>query len=717
MRAKHWLKRWSDGLFGSRIGRAASLVAAGVMAMAGAADVKAGEPCNDCGPLDVVFIVDDTGSMGTAIAEVKAGIASIINQIRCASDNDYQLGLITFDDCVQIDVQLAPGNDAAMLAAVMALTAGGGVGYAEASDAAVNAAVNSLPAALNCCQDVDFLGTWRPGATKIVIVITDAPPGGCDDVFTPGVDDVNAHQYALDALANGILISSIYVSGGVDPAAEGVLQDYATTTGGNYLYAPGGVGTDAAISAILDDCGGGCARVTDVEVKCDPTDIGVVHITMTVTNNSGTDADYLLFTPQSPSPLDVMFIPNIMPVSLPNGASTTVTVTVVDLGGLGGIGDTEICFTVTLKESPFGLCSDCCSVQVCATAECDCFEMIKSTVDCIDSSPNEFSWTFEFINHSGQDVHHVYFLTPPGGVVVDTPGPADNYLYFNPPIPNGGSSGAIKVVLRFPAGELPPHGVCVYLTLNDAMLNACCKKRTCVTLPDCHDPDPVGACCLHDGGGCITTTALDCEAIGVYFGDGVPCTAVHCPIITEPGGCCLPDGTCIPVPAASECLAMGGVYLGFGVPCGTPGFECLKYREKGACCLAEGCVNLTGFDCYAVGGYWFGPLTDCTVVVPTGNCRAACCTDRGCVIVVTPAECDERDGVYLGPGSFCADCPDSPVLGDANGNGLVDADDLSGLLSAFGATDSLYDLNWDGVVDAEDLAIMLINFGVTAGKS
>src|SRR4029453_3042866 len=32
-----------------------------------------------CGPMDVVFVVDDTGSMGPAINNVKAGLQPIIN--------------------------------------------------------------------------------------------------------------------------------------------------------------------------------------------------------------------------------------------------------------------------------------------------------------------------------------------------------------------------------------------------------------------------------------------------------------------------------------------------------------------------------------------------------------------------------------------------------------------------------------------------------------
>ncbi|MFO0828206.1 MAG: M14 family zinc carboxypeptidase [Phycisphaerales bacterium] len=52
-----------------------------------------------------------------------------------------------------------------------------------------------------------------------------------------------------------------------------------------------------------------------------------------------------------------------------------------------------------------------------------------------------------------------------------------------------------------------------------------------------------------------------------------------------------------------------------------------------------------------------------------------------------------------------SDCP--PVLGDLNGDGVVDASDLALLLGAWGANGGAADLDGNGVVDAGDLAILL----------
>lgn len=58
--------------------------------------------------------------------------------------------------------------------------------------------------------------------------------------------------------------------------------------------------------------------------------------------------------------------------------------------------------------------------------------------------------------------------------------------------------------------------------------------------------------------------------------------------------------------------------------------------------------------------------------------------------------------------------PTVPCMEDLNGDGLVDADDLGLLLSAFGASDA-GDLNSDGVTDADDLGLLLSAFGVSCG--
>ena len=61
-------------------------------------------------------------------------------------------------------------------------------------------------------------------------------------------------------------------------------------------------------------------------------------------------------------------------------------------------------------------------------------------------------------------------------------------------------------------------------------------------------------------------------------------------------------------------------------------------------------------------------------------------------------------------------CPVQSIPGDANGDGVVDFDDLAIVLGQFGQSGAGLqgDLNGDGVVDFDDLAVVLGNFGATS---
>ena len=48
--------------------------------------------------MDIVFLVDYTGSMGTSIDGVKAGITNILSTINTESSGNYRVGLCIFDE-------------------------------------------------------------------------------------------------------------------------------------------------------------------------------------------------------------------------------------------------------------------------------------------------------------------------------------------------------------------------------------------------------------------------------------------------------------------------------------------------------------------------------------------------------------------------------------------------------------------------------------------
>lgn len=215
-----------------------------------------------CGPIDLVFAADTTGSMSGAEDNIKADLEKLLKTISSYSGGDYRLGLVEFGTEVTVRVDLAAGNTDAMSKALLALTATGGAGEPEASDETLNTIINGLKAADRPAgkQIGDFNGRFRSGAAKIIIIFTDARPAGFDDAYTEGVDDVNAHKYALQAKAKDIHINAIYVptsTGDIADTVAKIMTDYATTSSGKYIKANAdGTGTADAISTIITKCGG-----------------------------------------------------------------------------------------------------------------------------------------------------------------------------------------------------------------------------------------------------------------------------------------------------------------------------------------------------------------------------------------------------------------------------------------------------------------------------
>jgi len=226
--------------------------------------VPAVRAAGGCGCMDVALVVDDTGSMGGALANVQAGLPQIIAAAQAASCGDLRMGLVTFPNDNVVVNQPFTTDFTAIQNAIQALVAGGGGPEPESSDASLQYVVTGATALdTNCSVVVSNgpFGAFRSGCVKIAVLITDAHPGGCHNTFTPGVDDVAAHNVALAAAASNILISAIYVptpnSGGEQPDIKAIMRDYATTSGGEFVEtASDGTGTGEGILDIIGTCGG-----------------------------------------------------------------------------------------------------------------------------------------------------------------------------------------------------------------------------------------------------------------------------------------------------------------------------------------------------------------------------------------------------------------------------------------------------------------------------
>jgi len=120
--------------------------------------------------LDVVFVVDTTGSMGDEIAQVRDNLSSLVDVLD-ERTNSYRVGVVTYRDFAErtgdaIDYpsrveQTFTSDRPSIQAAIDGLSAAGGGDFPESVFSGIDAALD-LP--------------WRPGVAKIAIVIGDAPP-------------------------------------------------------------------------------------------------------------------------------------------------------------------------------------------------------------------------------------------------------------------------------------------------------------------------------------------------------------------------------------------------------------------------------------------------------------------------------------------------------------------------------------------------------------
>lgn len=151
----------------------------------------------------------------------------------------------------------------------------------------------------------------------------------------------------------------------------------------------------------------------------------------------------------------------------------------------------------------------------------------------------------------------------------------------------------------------------------------------------------IGACCV--GTTCSPTTELNCINLGgIYNGDGVPCSVDTCTL----GSCCNYDGIqCIDDVISSQCTGPTEEHFDDRI-CG----ECLA---QGSCCKKDGTCSIQPKPfCTDSGGVYGGDTTPCQ---PDSCTVGACCMPNGaCNNTFTLMQCLLSDGIYQGPGEDCA---------------------------------------------------------------
>jgi Mg-chelatase subunit ChlD len=169
--------------------------------------------------LDLVFLIDATGSMADEIGRLKSTLHTIAAQVaQLPSRPDTCFGLVAYRD--KGDAFLLRSHDftndlGAFQGVLNALHANGGGDYPEALNEAFHETVHRL--------------SWRgSGATRMIVLLADAPPHL--DYGGPQYDDD-----MLAALGKGIKVFSVGASG-LDKQGEYVQRQIAQYTGGRFVF-------------------------------------------------------------------------------------------------------------------------------------------------------------------------------------------------------------------------------------------------------------------------------------------------------------------------------------------------------------------------------------------------------------------------------------------------------------------------------------------------
>ncbi len=177
--------------------------------------------------LDVLFLLDATGSMHDEIHQLKITIDEVAQRIhRLPGDVDVRLGMTLYrdelDTFVTSTFDLTPDVEA-FAEALSAVVADGGDDYPEALDEALADAL-SQP-------------SWRSAAetVQLVFLVADAPPQVLRQVPVPYTESM------LDAAGRGIKIFPVS-SSGTDDQAEFVFRQLAQFTGARYVFLTYGAG-------------------------------------------------------------------------------------------------------------------------------------------------------------------------------------------------------------------------------------------------------------------------------------------------------------------------------------------------------------------------------------------------------------------------------------------------------------------------------------------
>ncbi len=176
--------------------------------------------------LDLIFVIDTTGSMEDDIAEVRANALRILDRV-AASGADWRISIVTYRDHPQAPygdpgdypsrVELNFSSDYGEITdAINGIRIGGGADFHESVYSGLHTAISQ---------------SWRPGVRKVIILMGDAPPHDPEPITDYTHNSVLQSAYDADPVS----IYPIQIAD--DSSTRSSFQDLADGSSGRLFTA------------------------------------------------------------------------------------------------------------------------------------------------------------------------------------------------------------------------------------------------------------------------------------------------------------------------------------------------------------------------------------------------------------------------------------------------------------------------------------------------
>lgn len=372
-------------------------------------DKKIVDPSGPC--VDIVFLIDTTGSMWDDIDNVKSSSEDIVNTLDTAEYN-YRVAVANYKDypiypygnptdyVYKLDLPFKnKDNKADIIGAINRLSASGGADWQES---VYSALVNALS---DNNKDIGLSGNygWRKGATKAIILMGDAPPHDPEPwIGGHKFDDVTYWSSKIDP----VKVYSIVV--GRDRTTYNKFSSISEATGGKVYESPTASEVVDSIIEAIEDIGGPTPN-RKVSVNITPTLNEIssgnsVTYSVNITNegtindtyNISIDPKNFVYSyrayPVAIQPSWMTF--NSMPLELDSGMSDIRPLAINVPSNWAGMEDVIYSFSITAKSETDETVSNTSSAEL---------KVIANKRSMAEYSKLEIQWLSELVNSSSID--------------------------------------------------------------------------------------------------------------------------------------------------------------------------------------------------------------------------------------------------------------------------------------------------------------------------